>query len=290
MRVSLLHNSHSGSKDHTADEIVETIRHFGHEIVAVAHSLEELGAGLKRDAPDLIAIAGGDGTVSRTACAFAGSPVPFAILPHGTANNTALSLGVPDSVEAIVASWALARERPFDLIEATTNGRSRLLAEAGGWGVFPQVMVESKRRQEDEGAERSLAAERQLFLEIAQHARPHRYEVTLNGVDLSGDYLLVEICNLPCLGPQLELSPTSSPEDGLIEVVLWTERERECLCRALETGLSPVNAPEVRRGDRVSVRASDTVRHADGELVELGDAVHGAVHFSVRRAAVRYRV
>jgi len=293
MRVSLLHNSRSGSKDHTADEIAHTIRRFGHEVVGVAHSLEELVSAIKRDETELIAIAGGDGTVSRAACALAGSRIPLAILPHGTANNTALSLGIRGSVEQLVESWQRAARVPFDLLDATTEHHTTRFAEAMGWGVFPQVIAEAKRREEADGAERSLEDERTLFRELVERARPRPYEVTVNGVNYSGDYLMVEVSNVRFIGPQLLLTPESSTKDGLLEVTLWSSAERGHLRRLLDSNEATrrtASGPSAKVGERVSVSASDALRHVDGHLVELGEDARRTVQFSVRHAAVHYLV
>ncbi|HYQ46302.1 MAG TPA: diacylglycerol kinase family protein [Polyangiaceae bacterium] len=293
MRVSLLHNSHSGSKDHTADSIARTICSSGHELVGVAHSLEELASVLERDETELLAVAGGDGTVSHAACALAGSGIPLAILPHGTANNIALGLGIRGPVEEIVAGWQQAKRVPFDLMNVTTNGRTTCLAEAAGWGVFPQLIAEAKRREEAQGAERSLAAERALFRRVVESAAPHRYEVTIDGVDWSGDYLLVEISNVRFIGPQLLLAPDSSTADGLLEVTLWGESERELLLRLLDSNeatRATAIAPSARRSDCVRVGAADALRHVDGDLLKRRNAGPEAVCLSVRHAAVHYLV
>ena len=52
---------------------------------------------------DRVVIAGGDGTVSRLAPWLAGRKIPFCILPLGTANNCARSLGQMHTVESIIA-------------------------------------------------------------------------------------------------------------------------------------------------------------------------------------------
>ena len=46
------------------------------------------------DSIDLAVTAEGEGTVRSAAIALAGRPIPLAILPFGTANNIALSLGI----------------------------------------------------------------------------------------------------------------------------------------------------------------------------------------------------
>jgi len=290
MRVSLLHNSDSGSKDHTADEIAQTIRSLGHEIVSVAHSLAELKAGLNGNSSELIAIAGGDGTVSRAACALSGSPIPLAILPHGTANNTALSLGVRGSLAQIIDSWRNGKLVPFDLLVATDGERSTPFAEAMGWGVFPCVIAEAKRRESSRGAARALDDERALFREVAERTQPRRYEVEVDGIDCSGEYLLVEISNVPFIGPQLSISPDSRSGDGLLEVTLWGSAEREHLRRLLGSPpeAPPTGGPKARVGKRVTVNASDAVCHLDGHLQTLESGGPRRVGCSVRPAAVHY--
>src|SRR6188768_1864022 len=115
MRVTLLHNRSAGSEDHAEHEIEASMQRAGHEIIDVTSNLDELLVALGERRPDLIVIAGGDGTVSRAASALAGRHVPLAILPLGTANNTARCLGVDGSMQALVAGWAGGTRRRVDL-------------------------------------------------------------------------------------------------------------------------------------------------------------------------------
>jgi diacylglycerol kinase family enzyme len=240
--------------------------------------------------------------VSRTACALAGSPIPLAILPHGTANNTALGLGISGTVPQIIDSWRHAGEVPFDLVDAAGDGHATRVAEAIGWGVFPQVIAEANRCGElasrsptasSKATVRSLDDERALFREVVERARSQHYEVEVDGIDYSGDYLLVEISNVRFIGPQLLLTPASSTNDGLIEVTLWGDAEREHLLRLLDTDESvrrSAKGPAARVGDQVTVSADDPLRHVDGHLVNLGLRARRTVRLSVRRAAVHYLV
>ena len=52
-----------------------------------------------RDQVDLIILGGGDGTISSAAPALYEAGLPFAILPLGTANDLARSVGIPNDVE-----------------------------------------------------------------------------------------------------------------------------------------------------------------------------------------------
>ena len=53
------------------------------------------------DGADLIVVAGGDGTINEVVGGMAGSTVPLAVLPGGTANVLCCELGLPSSMEKV---------------------------------------------------------------------------------------------------------------------------------------------------------------------------------------------
>src|SRR5215472_9165095 len=63
----------------------------------------------------LVFAVGGDGTVGACAQALAGTGIPLAIVPRGTANLTARALGVPSGLEAALAVGFGEHERRIDL-------------------------------------------------------------------------------------------------------------------------------------------------------------------------------
>src|SRR5215472_9159865 len=73
----------------------------------------------------LVFAAGGDGTVRACAEALAGSGVPMAIVPLGTANLTARALGVPTRADRAVDAGFGGRDRTIDL--------ARIEGEDGAW-------------------------------------------------------------------------------------------------------------------------------------------------------------
>ena len=48
----------------------------------------------------------------------------------------------------------------------------------------------------------------------------HELQITLDGEDLSGEYILLEVMNIQHIGPSLHLAPDANPGDGLLDVVL----------------------------------------------------------------------
>jgi diacylglycerol kinase family enzyme len=80
----------------------------------------------------LVFAAGGDGTVQACAGALAGTGVPLAIVPLGTANLTARALGVPGRAERALEAGFGGRDRTIDL------GR---IEEAGAGGTWFTAMA-----------------------------------------------------------------------------------------------------------------------------------------------------
>lgn len=274
MRVALLHNPSSGSEDHTDNEIIRDIRQAGHEVPHVSTTVGELTAALQQQPCDLILIAGGDGTVSRAACQLAGWHIPLSILPLGTANNTALSLAIPKRLKKLAKSWQTAHRLPFDLAVLDDGVVRQRYAEAAGWGVFPSSIERAKREGSAGSVRRTLKRNRQLFRKRAREAEVRPYQVEVDGRDYSGDYVLVEVVNVPLIGPQLPLSPFSDPGDGLLEVVLAGEGERAALER-LADGERADGVLVTQRGARVRVTASEGLMHVDGRLLRHPAEAHG---------------
>jgi diacylglycerol kinase (ATP) len=288
MRVALLHNSSSGSENHEDAELGKLIRRAGHELVHVVHRVGELTAALHAAPCDLVVVAGGDGTVGRAACELAGWPVSLSILALGTANNTARSLNLPRRHERVARSWHGAQSKPFDIGLVGDGALRRRFAEAAGWGVFPSVIADAKRRAPPKSVGRTLKRDRKLFRAMAHAATPSDFRIELDGRDLSGAYLLVEIMNVPLLGPRLLLSPKSDPADGSFELVLATEEHRPALELLATTGsLTHPVALRIERGARIHIETSNPVMHCDGRLWrhDMGtrsyeiDVEPGAVHY-----------
>jgi diacylglycerol kinase (ATP) len=107
-----------------------------------------------------------------------------------------------------------------------------------------------------------------LLSRIAADAAPRPRKVTLDGTDLSGEYLLVEAMNIPLVGPNVPLAPGADWSDGLLDLVLVTERERPALSDYLRARIGGSAAPlelPVRRGRRVVLRASPSELHVDDD-------------------------
>ena len=91
MRVTLIYNPKAGeTANPEADELMAMIRRAGHNAEYASSKGKHFKSALEA-AGDLVAVAGGDGTVAKVAKVLAGRGVPMTVLPTGTANNIAIT-------------------------------------------------------------------------------------------------------------------------------------------------------------------------------------------------------
>ena len=112
----------------------------------------------------LVFAAGGDGTVRACAEALAGTGVPLAIVPLGTANLTARALGVPTRAERALDAGFDGRDRRIDLalLEGTGVGRP-----AGGQEANDETSVDETSGGATEGSATRFAAMAGIGLDAA---------------------------------------------------------------------------------------------------------------------------
>src|SRR4030095_14033408 len=90
---------------------------------------------------DIVAVAGGDGTVGKLARCLIGSRTPIAVLPMGKANNVAKMLGLTGRpLEDLIKEWKSARCVNFDAGVASGPWGSQCFIEGFGVGLFAETI------------------------------------------------------------------------------------------------------------------------------------------------------
>ncbi|HEX7053841.1 MAG TPA: diacylglycerol kinase family protein [Burkholderiales bacterium] len=239
MRVTLIHNPGAGAQAREdLERLLGLLRGEGHEVRYCSCADEGWAAALDEPA-DLVAVAGGDGTVTRVAKRMRDAGRPMAILPSGTANNVARALGMAElPLEDLVRGWKDARRVKLDLGVATGPWGERLFVEGIGAGLFACAVPQVDGSGTVDGIDRAdarVAYALQLLREELPRCAPVAVRATLDGKPLSGSYVMFEALNLPYIGPNLHLAPDCTPGDGLLDVVLVGEPERERLYENLKS-------------------------------------------------------
>jgi diacylglycerol kinase (ATP) len=123
-RVLLAVNTRARRGRAGRDRIAATLRSRGHELIEVP--LDGSGDGLseaivtRRDEVDVVAVGGGDGTLLTAIDGLIETKLPLAVLPLGTFNELARTLGIPDDLDAAAA--LVDAGTPFALDVGCVNG------------------------------------------------------------------------------------------------------------------------------------------------------------------------
>lgn len=174
---------------------------------------EALGRGIR----SFIA-AGGDGTVSEVASGLASAPAgtSLGILPFGTGNDLARSLGIPLDLGHAAHVLRTGRARPMDLVSVQSGspGKMAINSIAGlGGDVAAGLDPELKRTW-------GSAAYLRTALDDVASAASFRAEITLDDERMTLDLTNVVVANGKFLGGGIPVAPLAELDDGLLDVMV----------------------------------------------------------------------
>lgn len=284
MKVKLIYNPTAGDDEQpTSDALLELIRRAGYQ-VDYQSAKENNWAKTLDESADIVAVAGGDGMVGRVAKRLLGRRVPIAVLPIGTANNVATTLGLADkSLCELINGWTTARRAKLDVGIATGPWGARYFIEGLGTGLFAETMRGLDARDNidlasSDDAEEKLMSVLELLRYRLRRYRAQELKITLDDEDLSDEYILLEALNIRCVGPNLYLAPDADPGDGLLDVVSVSTSEAGRLERYLSDCIEgKICSPEltVRRGKHLRIDWKEFAVHIDDEAWPQSDSTDG---------------
>ena len=211
------------------------IAEAGHDVTYLSPEDEGWERALPGDA-ELVAAAGGDGTVTQALLRLAGSEVPLALLPLGSANNVARSLGIGDADPGrLVESWSRGRTARYSVGEVAAGGEDVRFAETFGGGLFAESIL---RADDDPGGDDKVELGLRVLRELVDELPALEWRLEVDGVDRSGRFVAVEAMLIGSTGPGVPLAPDASPYDGRLEVVCVTEEGRSALAAYLDGRLA----------------------------------------------------
>lgn len=280
MRICLLYSEGAGEGESQGAKLRRAIEGAGHDVTHMVEKDTELARALE-DKIDLVVAAGGDGTVARAATALASQSIPLTVLPLGTANNIASSLGIEGTLDEIIRSWDTAALIGLDLGRLRVEGVACHFVEGVGGGLVPQgiVAVPPHLHGEDDTADIKVQRALRRYRDVLADLRPQRCTLTLDGEEREGEFLLLEVLNIPTIGPSLRLSQDVSAHDGLLSVVIAEERHRADIAaylsdraegRQASLALPTWHAREVEVRGLQEAHVDDDVRAWPGETMSLG--------------------
>jgi diacylglycerol kinase (ATP) len=299
VRVTLIHNPGAGKQANDGKDLVKLLRGAGHK-VRYQSSKEDGWKKVLNKSADLMVVAGGDGTIGRVVRRMPGHDIPVALLPSGTANNIARSLGqLERPFEELVRGWETARQVRLDLGVAKGPWGERYFVEGVGAGVFANLLANTdpKKSKKRKNGKNPVAAGLERLRQQAEQAEPVQICATLDDEDISGEYLLFEALNLRYIGPNLFLTANASPGDGQFELVMVREEERSRLLYYLEHWQDDRDRLAIlpsKTGSRLQVEWTGFPLHIDDKLQPKTKAkpkeMSGIVEAYIDGVSVRFLV
>lgn len=240
MKLLLIINPVSGgtSKAEFLNKVRQTCRKYGFKIEVFKtlpdhkKTVEQIYRVVETFAPDRIAIAGGDGTLTQFLRAGVNSEIPIILIPMGSANGLATDLELcPQPFQAFLDGLLSRHEINLDSLSINNEFKCVHLSDVG---INAQI-VEDYEKDPDRG----LITYAKYFVKQFRNQQRFSFQVTTPDETYEGTAVMVAICNGRRLGTGIPMNRKSHPGDGLFELVFIEEIEIETLLKA---GLARFNA------------------------------------------------
>lgn len=295
MRIALIHNDNAGRGVYSTHDLSRIFRDVGYNVEVFDTDDAEITRAIA-SRPDVLVVSGGDGTVADIAIALCGAEIPLFVLPNGTANNIARSIGADAAIPMLVGRLMTSRLEHIDIGRIRGDGHEAHFVEAAGFGFIGNMLGEehkpllqlwrSLRSRTTRRVDRWARAARGVA-RLVRNQPVQRVDVCADGEDLSGEYLAVEVLNIGAIGPRILLAPNANPLDGKYDLVLVRAEDRDELANfvASQAGASRCPPLITRRVRRVEMDWPSCDTHIDDSVWPRTSSRPKRVSIDVRGAA-----
>jgi diacylglycerol kinase (ATP) len=263
-----VHNPKAGHGTHKKKDLVNALAKFGHHVIYQSTEKSNYKEALETST-DLVIAAGGDGTIEKIASRLVDSGTPLTVLPLGTANNLARSLGFAASAQEIIARLQGGKERAFDVGLARGPWGERFFFEGAGGGLLADYLRAAKGtsgKTKQRSKKQEMTWHVALMREILHDYPARKWKIEVDGEDISGRYILWEALNIRSVGPALSLAGRASTKDGRFDLVCVGESDRSALMEYLEARLAgqkiKLSLP-IRKFRRLKTISKRSIVHLD---------------------------
>jgi len=239
MRITLIHNPQAGRGNHHKKVLMSALASAGHH--AIYQSTKKEGyEKLLKQSTDLVLVAGGDGTVRKVGRELINSGIALSVLPLGTANNLARSLGFTASVEQIIAGLRNGKKRFFDVGLASGPWGQRYFFESAGGGLLADYFNRAGKTRKT----KTVSKEQEMMHHVSNLRRmlhgsaTRNWRINIDGKEITNEYILWEAMNVRSAGPALYLALQATTKDGRFDFVCAREEHRSVLFSYLDARLA----------------------------------------------------
>lgn len=278
MRTCIIVNPNAGSVEDlkTLEARLGELPDAGVVRTQAAGDAERLAREAVRDGADLVVAAGGDGTLNEVvnglADAFEG--VRLGLLPLGTGNDFARSIGVPDDLEGALAVLENGAAREVDVGRATIGEISRFFVNMSAGGFSGEV---SERASEAKDRWGPLAYMR-AAIDALPELKGFLTRIVVNGAEtLEMEASNIIVTNGRYVASGIPAAPKAVLDDGLFDLLIappLTIPQLAVLVPQVLLGMHMDNDLLLfRRATRIEIECDPPMAfNVDGELIGEGTA------------------
>ncbi len=229
---------------------------------------------------DVIAVYGGDGSVSEVAQVLRGQATPLAIIPGGTANVVSKELGIPqntieaisllkqDTAEVVSIDMGMVNEEPFMI-------RVNL-------GIMADMIVEADRELKNKVGQLAYGI---TALQTMIKSEPSKYTMTIDGQPVTEEGVALTVTNCGSIGiGNYSFLPDISIHDGLLDVLLLRQAKLGTVLRLAGTTLLQTDSEVLKHWKCREIRI--TLDHSQKAILDDCEKEVQSLHIQVLPGAL----
>jgi diacylglycerol kinase (ATP) len=251
-----------------------------------SHIEDPLWPSGKSGAPDMVVAVGGDGTVNRVVNTVVDHNIPVGIIPCGSSNDLARTLGISGNFDQACQTIRAARLTDIDLV--SVNGR--YFTTCGGFGLSGDVAQRANSWRRGRGRTSRLARRLSrgiyplaLLRELSGGWRPPVARIICQDEDRVDAWFSLLVSNQPDFGG-FSASPKADHRDGRLDIcrILAPSKRLRMLWISLRTYLGQADAcsevSQVRAREVTILSELPVSFFGDGEILDRGRFFRVQVH------------
>ena len=222
-----------------------------------------------RKGVEVVVAVGGDGTINEVASAILGSKTIMGIIPSGSGNGLARSLGIPLNKKMAVLQLNKWNTR---LIDTACLNEFNFFNMAGlGFDAYISHKFASLKGRGLSGYVKTA------FSEVINY-KPDRYKIEIDGKEYIRDAFMVSIANSSQYGNNAHIAPKALLDDGLLDICvikpfplyLFVSMGLRMFAKTSEKS----RYVEIIKGKSIRIQSDNNAMvHIDGEAINLGKEI-----------------
>jgi diacylglycerol kinase (ATP) len=281
IRVKLIANPGAGDVSEAASRIEQVacyLRDDGLKVdIALASPKKEAIPIAKKAVEDgykVVIAMGGDGTIGAVIRGIAGTKVKLGIIPAGTENDIAGSLGIPVDLKEACALIASGNTRKLDLGRISTRKTKNFyffMVTAVGLTATLYPMI-------SEVPHGNLSGMKDAVMTILKFKPKPKVFLTLDDESkIEVETMLVTVANTPISGVKNLVAPDASMEDGLLDIIVYPGFNKADLlayfAKTAQEGLAPEGTIQRYQARKIKIKTSPKLDiAAEGTILGKGTA------------------